>query len=161
MKGSRLPNTLLGLSLLSLVLGAGNLIIGQQRSEYYQGLQIEALAMMEDGDTSGSLLDPVGGSRPPSHSPDLKVSEEGLELELERTRLLAISVMETEGSPVNSGAEGGGRTLEYIEARYNFYRFCVLGGKCFVAASGAFLFLWLLVVARGDDNFDSENGVEE
>jgi len=152
MRGSRLPNILMGLAILSLVLGAGNLIVGSKRSEYYHGLrqtfEQSSLPHEQSIEDTESITPELKGEE---HSTNLLEFDPFDVMELDTSEPAAlISNIRTNGL-TPSKPEMGGKTLEYIEARYNFYRFCVLGGKCMLAAAGAFLFLWLLVVARSDD----------
>lgn len=42
------------------------------------------------------------------------------------------------------------KNLQYLEARYGFYRFCILGGKCFLALAAICMLTSLILLPSGE-----------
>jgi len=123
-------------------------VVGSKRSDVYLGLRNELLKSSDKPGTTGRS--PLSSSGIDTEIDDelplgsLETGEPVITLRIDQ---------KVSDSPLATSPQrrSGGRSLEYVEARYNFYRFCVLGGKVLLAASGTFLFLWLLLVARSEE----------
>jgi len=130
------------------LIGAGNLWVGSQRSAFYLTLRND---LVQSSDKTSAL----SSSALSSYGIDTEIDDELLLGSLEPGEpVVTLRIdQKVSDSPLAASPQRrtGGRSLEYVEARYNFYRFCVLGGKCLLAASGAFLFLWILMVARSEE----------
>ena len=118
----------LGLALLFILLGTGNLIFGSYKSEDYR----ELLSKAEENLASGQMQEP---------SSEFKGASEG-------------ELIESTDTPPPDGDLTRPRP-EYIpqlKARYDFYEFVVIGGKWILALAGFFLLLALVSLRENGIN---------
>lgn len=128
----------LGLGVICLILGAGNLYLGTQRALHYR-LVIQSLTEeRDDSFKTPSIANRGRLVRKSSSSSTTRVFTYGSEKEAEVSN--------------TSGRTSAGKTVddEYLmsaKRRYEYYQFCIIGGKCLLAFSGC-LFLLSLVIGR-------------
>ncbi|MCB0355245.1 MAG: hypothetical protein KDD64_17055, partial [Bdellovibrionales bacterium] len=120
-----LSNIFLGIGILCLILGTGNVLLCHSRGIYYQGL----INRMEEAEKTTILS---------------QKNAELLTKESERgAGALPKSLRRNwSGSEPDPGDQA---QLEKLESRYAFYRFCVLGGKSLLALSGILLLSGILI----------------
>jgi hypothetical protein len=120
-KALRIANTLIGLGALLLILGTGNILYGHYKTVHYREL-IEALDSKK---------------RPPA-------SHERVESNQRIRKNQAL--MSLTSHPDTPGKEAEHK--RGLRARMNYYRFSVLGGKCFLALAGICFALSLIFTRR-------------
>jgi hypothetical protein len=128
----------LGLGVICLILGAGNLYLGTQRASHYSVVIQSLTEERDDSFKTPSIANRGRLVRKSSSSSTTRVFTYGSEREAEVS------------DP--SGGTAGEQSVddEYLmsaKRRYEYYQFCIIGGKCLLAMSGC-LFLFSLIIGR-------------
>lgn len=128
----------LGLGVICLTLGAGNLYLGTQRALHYSTVIQSLTEERDDSFKTPSIANRGRLVRKSSSSSTTRVFTYGSEREVEVSDI--------------SGRTAVGQAVddEYLisaKRRYEYYQFCIIGGKCLLALSGC-LFLLSLIIGR-------------
>lgn len=116
----------LGIAVLFICLGLGNLIYGSYKTDHYETLLREATTNPE---VAEGVLESRSKNDESMHTEEAASSSE----------LISSKLGELTYSPSASQAK-----LNKINARLNYYRMSVLGGKWFLALAGALLLMTLV-----------------
>jgi hypothetical protein len=129
----------LGLGVICLILGAGNLYLGTQRARHYRDTIQSLTAERDDSFKTPSIANRGRLVRKSSSSSSTtRVFTYGTEKEADVTD--ASGRMPSEQSVDDE-------YLMSAKRRYEYYQFCIIGGKCLLAISGC-LFLLSLIIGR-------------
>lgn len=129
----------LGLGVICIILGAGNLYLGTQRALHYRDIIQSLTEERDDSFKTPSIANRGRLVRKSSSSAST-------------TRVFTYGSEKETDVPDASGRTAGGPAVddEYLmsaKRRYEYYQFCIIGGKCLLALSGC-LFLLSLVIGR-------------
>ncbi len=128
----------LGLGVICLILGAGNLYLGTQRALHYRVVIQSLVEERDDSFKTPSIANRGRLVRKSSSSSTTRVFTYGSEREIEVSNT-------TDGAAAEQVVDD--EYLMSAKRRYEYYQFCIIGGKCLLALSGC-LFLLSLVIGR-------------